>query len=108
MRGNVVSSKSRKTRATVAKEFLQEMNRLRIQASELRDRDYRYMMLKGIDREIESFGQEAFENVNEMAERAISSIAFVSSWVSHLHSEQFLEEELDYEDWTQSTHGYLH
>ena len=108
MRRNVVRSMSRKTRATVGKEFLQEMNRLRIQASELRDRDYRYMILQQIDREIESFGQEAFENVNEMAERATSTIVFINSWVSHLHTEQFLDEELDYEDWTQSTHGYLH
>jgi hypothetical protein len=91
-----------KTRAVVEKEFLAEMDRLRVQASKLKDRDYLDMMLQIIDESTESFSQVPFENVNEMVEHATSSILFVSSWVSHLYSQQFLDEELEYEDWLQS------
>ena len=97
-----------KTRAAVAKEFLAEMERLRIQASNLKDRDYRYMLLRKIDEEIESFCQASFKNVKEMLERRTSTILFIRSWVIGLHSEQFLNEEPDWEDWSQSAPAHLH
>ena len=97
-----------KTRATVAKEFLAEMERLRIQASNLKDRDYRYMLLRKIDEETENFGHASFKNVKEMVEHGTSTILFIRSWVTGLHSEQFLNEEPDWEEWPQSTRGYLH